>query len=51
MNDHVNFYDIGYRFIRRFWGKAAINYAFNTMKLESVYALQKLEIRHFIRPC
>ncbi len=45
-----NFYDVGYRFIKRYWGKgyatesgkAAIDYAFKTMKLETVYAITEM---------
>lgn len=45
-----NFYDVGYRFIKRFWGKgyatesgkSAINYAFNTLKLKTVYATTEM---------
>jgi ribosomal-protein-alanine N-acetyltransferase len=40
-NNHTNFYDVGYRFIKRYWGKgyatesalAALNYGFSEMKL------------------
>ncbi|RIA08329.1 RimJ/RimL family protein N-acetyltransferase [Flavobacteriaceae bacterium MAR_2010_72] len=47
MNGHVNFYDIGYRIIKRFWGhgyatesaKAALNYGFNTMNLKTIYGI------------
>jgi len=50
-NGFTNFHDIGYRFIRKYWGKgyatesakAALDYAFNTMKLDAVYALTELE--------
>ena len=49
-NGYSNFYDIGYRFIKRFWGKgyatesgkAAIQYAFNTMKLTTVYGITEI---------
>jgi RimJ/RimL family protein N-acetyltransferase len=47
LNDHTNFYDVGYRIIKRFWGKgyatdssiAALNYGFNTLKLETIYGI------------
>lgn len=47
MNGYSNFIDIGYRFISRYWGKgyatessfAALNYAFNSMKLKTVYGI------------
>jgi ribosomal-protein-alanine N-acetyltransferase len=46
INNHQNFYEIGYRFIEKHWGKgyateagkAFINYAFNEMKADAVYA-------------
>lgn len=47
---HHDFYDVGYRFIKRFWGKgyatesgkAAIEYAFNTMKLKTINAITEM---------
>jgi len=47
MNNQVNFYDLGYRLIRKYWGqgyatesaKASLHYAFNKMNLEAVYAM------------
>lgn len=46
INGHQNFYEIGYRFIERHWGrgyateagKAFIDYAFNEMNVAAVYA-------------
>lgn len=46
INGHQNFYDLGYRFIKSFWqkgygyeaAKACLDYAFNVMHLENVYA-------------
>lgn len=46
INNHKNFYEIGYRFIEKHWGKgyateagkAFIDHAFNEMKVEAVYA-------------
>ncbi|MTH18133.1 GNAT family N-acetyltransferase [Flavobacterium sp. LC2016-01] len=46
INNHQNFYEIGYRFIEKHWGKgyateagkAFIDHAFNEMKVDSVYA-------------
>lgn len=43
-NNNTNFHDVGYRFIPKYWGKgyatesakAALEYAFNTMKLNKV---------------
>jgi [ribosomal protein S5]-alanine N-acetyltransferase len=45
-NNHKNFYDLGYRLIRKYWGQgfatesaiASLNYAFETMNLDRVYA-------------
>ncbi len=47
---YFNFYDVGYRFIKRFWGQgyatesgiAAVNYGFNTMNLEVINAITEL---------
>lgn len=47
INDHINYYDIGYRFIERYWGKgyateaaqASVDYGFNTMNLDKIYAI------------
>jgi ribosomal-protein-alanine N-acetyltransferase len=46
INNHQNFYEIGYRFIEKHWGKgyateagkAFVDYAFNEMKVEALYA-------------
>jgi len=46
INNHQNFYEIGYRFIEKHWGKgyateagkAFIDYAFSEMKVKAVYA-------------
>ena len=51
LNGYSNFYDVGYRFIKKFWGKgyatesgkAAIQYAFNTMKLPIVYGITEID--------
>lgn len=45
-NNHINFYEIGYRFREEFWGKgfayesakAWYDYAFNELKVETLYA-------------
>ena len=47
INGNNNFYDVGYRFIPKFWGKgyatetaiAALDYGFNTMKLETIVGI------------
>jgi ribosomal-protein-alanine N-acetyltransferase len=46
INQHKDFYEIGYRFIEKHWGKgyateagkAFIDYAFNVMKVDALYA-------------
>ncbi len=46
INNHKDFYEIGYRFIEKHWGKgyateagkAFVDYAFNVMKVDAVYA-------------
>ncbi len=46
-NHHKNYYDLGYRLLKRFWGKgiatesafASLDYAFNTLHLKEVYAM------------
>jgi RimJ/RimL family protein N-acetyltransferase len=46
MNNHKDFYEIGYRFIEKHWGKgyateagkAFVNYAFNEMNVDALYA-------------
>ena len=47
INGHGQFYDLGYRFIERFWGKgygyesakAFVDYGFNEMKLDTICAM------------
>lgn len=46
INNHKDFYEIGYRFIEKHWGKgysteagkAFVDYAFNEMKVKALYA-------------
>jgi RimJ/RimL family protein N-acetyltransferase len=46
MNGFTKYYDVGYRLLKRFWGKgfatesgkASVEYAFNVMKLPELYA-------------
>ena len=46
INNHKDFYEIGYRFIEKHWGKgyateaglAFVDHAFNTMNVEALYA-------------
>jgi RimJ/RimL family protein N-acetyltransferase len=50
INNHVNYYDLGYRFIRKYWGKgfafesarAVLKFGFETMQLEEIYAMAEL---------
>lgn len=45
-NNHINFYDIGYRFAEAYWGKgygyeaakAWLDYGFNEMNIPAIYA-------------
>jgi RimJ/RimL family protein N-acetyltransferase len=45
-NGHVNFYELGYRFIEEYWGKgygyesakAWLDYGFNTINIKTMYA-------------
>ncbi len=47
MNGYTRYYDVGYRLIPKYWGKgyatesgkAAVNYAFNVLKLPEVYGI------------
>ncbi|MBB5638760.1 RimJ/RimL family protein N-acetyltransferase [Pedobacter cryoconitis] len=46
-NNHTNYYEVGYRFIQRFWGKgyateaaqASLDYGFDGLKLHEIYAM------------
>ena len=46
INGHADFYDLGYRFIERFWGKGyatesaigSLKYGFEELKLDKIYA-------------
>ena len=50
MNGFTRYYDVGYRLIKRYWGKgfatesgkAAVNYAFNVLKLPELYATTEI---------
>ncbi|MES2828823.1 MAG: GNAT family N-acetyltransferase [Bacteroidota bacterium] len=47
VNNHNNFYDVGYRLLRKYWGmgyatesaKASVAYAFEELGISSVYAM------------
>lgn len=53
VNNHKNFYDLGYRLIKRYWGQgiatetaiASLDYAFNELKAKEVYAMVECENR------
>ena len=58
-NNHINYYDLGYRLIRRYWGKgyasesavASLEYGFNTMNLPVIYGtadMNNLTSRHIL---
>jgi ribosomal-protein-alanine N-acetyltransferase len=46
-NNHTNYYEVGYRFIQRYWGKgyateaarASVDYGFERLKLNEIYAM------------
>jgi RimJ/RimL family protein N-acetyltransferase len=50
-NKHINYYDLGYRLIRDYWGKgfatesasASLAYGFDTLKLNEVFAAADIE--------
>jgi ribosomal-protein-alanine N-acetyltransferase len=49
-NGHVNFHDVGYRLIRKYWGqgfatesaKASVDYGFGGMGLERIYGVTEV---------
>lgn len=51
INNHQNYYDLGYRLIRRYWGQGiatetaiiSLDYAFNKLHVEEVYAAANCE--------
>ncbi len=51
-NGHSNFYELGYRFMPKYWGqgyateaaKAILEYGFNEMKLKEIYAMT--DVKH-----
>ncbi|MFD2870957.1 GNAT family N-acetyltransferase [Mucilaginibacter ximonensis] len=51
INNHINFYDIGYRLISRFWGKGyatesarpALQYGFDVLQANTIYGMCAVE--------
>jgi RimJ/RimL family protein N-acetyltransferase len=51
INNHYNYYDLGYRFIRQYWGqgfasetaKASLEYGFGRLKLNEIFAIANCE--------
>jgi RimJ/RimL family protein N-acetyltransferase len=51
VNQHVNFYDIGYRLLQKYWGQgfasesafASLAYGFNELNLNEIYAAANVE--------
>ncbi len=47
INNHINFYDLGYRLIEKYWGKgiatettkATLKYSFEILNLKDIYAM------------
>jgi [ribosomal protein S5]-alanine N-acetyltransferase len=47
VNNHTNYYDLGYRVIKRYWGKgyateaaiASLNYGFKVLDQQEIYAM------------
>jgi RimJ/RimL family protein N-acetyltransferase len=47
INNHTDFYELGYRFIKKYWGngyateaaKASLKYGFDTLGLKEIYAM------------
>ncbi|QHT67256.1 GNAT family N-acetyltransferase [Rhodocytophaga rosea] len=50
-NHHINYYDLGYRLLRKYWGKgiatetalASLQYGFDTLHLPQIYAMAHTE--------
>jgi ribosomal-protein-alanine N-acetyltransferase len=51
INNHCNYYDMGYRFIQKYWGRgyatetarATLNYGFNTLKVNEIFAIANIK--------
>lgn len=61
-NNHINFYDVGYRLNINYWGKgyatesakAALAYGFNELKLSDIYGIANVDnkaSRHALEKC
>ena len=50
-NGHISFYDVGYRLLKKHWGKgvatectiAALDYGFHVLKIETIYAAAHID--------
>jgi [ribosomal protein S5]-alanine N-acetyltransferase len=50
INEHNHYYDLGYRFIKKYWGKgyatetaiASLQYGFNELKLPEIFAMAEV---------
>ena len=51
INNHVNYYDLGYRLIKKYWGlgfateaaKASLEYGFNTLGQDMIYGMADIQ--------
>jgi RimJ/RimL family protein N-acetyltransferase len=51
VNSHVNYHDLGYRFIRKYWGRgygteaasASLKFGFDNKQLKTIYAAAQIE--------
>lgn len=51
INNHTNYYDLGYRLIKRYWGQgiatesalASLQYGFDVLKANEIYAMAQVE--------
>lgn len=54
LNNHINFYELGYRFKKKHWGKgfatesskAILDYGFNKLNIDSIFAITDPENRN-----